>query len=72
MQYSEFTIGITFWCYGSLWRCTDIGTRIIIAIQIDRVAVGSTSPEWCRALLGGTIANAKSGSGPSEVIPDMD
>jgi hypothetical protein len=41
---------MTFWCSGSLWRCTDIGTRTIIAIQIDRVDVGSTSPEWCRTL----------------------
>lgn len=36
---SDFVIGETFWCSGGLWRCTDIGTRTIIAIRIDSVEV---------------------------------
>ncbi|HEX3984774.1 MAG TPA: hypothetical protein VHX12_13850, partial [Acidisoma sp.] len=39
-----------FWCGGGLWRCTDIGTRVIIAIRLDRVDVGSPSPELRRTL----------------------
>jgi len=37
MQHSEFKIGGIFRCDGRLWRCTDIGTRTIVAIRIDRV-----------------------------------
>ena len=41
MQHSEFEIGEEFWCSGRQWRCTDIGTRTIIAIRLDRVEVAS-------------------------------
>jgi hypothetical protein len=40
MQHAEFKIGEEFWCGGWQWRCTDIGTRTIVAIRIDRVEVG--------------------------------
>ncbi len=36
MEHSEFHIGLEFWCKGN-WRCTDIGTRTVVAIRIDRV-----------------------------------
>ena len=45
MQHREFIIGGIFSCAGKQWRCTDIGTRTIIAIRIDQVEVGSLSPE---------------------------
>jgi hypothetical protein len=50
MQHSEFDIGAEFWCSGRQWRCTDVGRRTIIAIRIDRVAVGSGPPERRRIL----------------------
>jgi hypothetical protein len=50
MQHNEFRIGETFWCSGRHWRCTDIGTRIIVAIRIDRVDVGSNTLEARRTL----------------------
>jgi hypothetical protein len=50
MQHDEFRIGETFWCSGRQWRCTDIGTRTVTAIRIDRVDVGSTDPELRRTL----------------------
>ncbi len=50
MQHEEFRIGETFWCGGRQWRCTDIGTRTIVAICLDRVEVGSPSPELRRTL----------------------
>jgi Protein of unknown function (DUF2442) len=31
----EFAIGRDFWMSGSRWRCTDIGTRTIIAIKLE-------------------------------------
>ena len=51
MQHSEFKIGGIFRCGGRLWRCTDIGTRTIVAILIDRVEVGG-SPALRRTLSG--------------------
>jgi hypothetical protein len=39
MQHKEFVIGETFWCGGGQWRCTDIGTRVVIAIRLDHVNV---------------------------------
>jgi len=41
MKRSEFRIGETFWCGGQKWRCTDIGTRTVIAICLSRVDVAS-------------------------------
>ena len=50
MQHGEFRIGETFWCGGQRWRCTDIGTRTIVAICLDRVGMGSNVPELRRRL----------------------
>ncbi len=41
MEHSEFRIGGEFVTATGRWRCTDIGTRVIIAIQ-----VGATDPSW--------------------------
>jgi len=35
MRHGEFQIGGIFWCGGQRWRCTDVGTRVITAIQLD-------------------------------------
>ena len=50
MEHADFSIGGTFWCSGRQWRCTDIGTRAIVAIRIDSVAVDSTDPARRRTL----------------------
>ncbi|HEY6334757.1 MAG TPA: hypothetical protein VI113_02615 [Alphaproteobacteria bacterium] len=50
MEHSEFKIGGTFHCGGRQWRCTDIGTRTIVAIRLDRVEAGSEVPGRCRIL----------------------
>jgi hypothetical protein len=34
MKHEEFLIGEEFWCGGNQWRCTDIGTRVIVAIKL--------------------------------------
>lgn len=44
MKHSEFIIGETFWCGDTQWRCTDIGTRTIVAIRIDRIEVVTSAP----------------------------
>jgi len=50
LDLKEFTIGGTFWCGGGLWRCTDIGRRVVVAIRIDRVDVAGSAPEPQRTL----------------------
>jgi hypothetical protein len=36
MKHSDFTIGCEFHTATGKWRCTDIGTRIIVAIKLDQ------------------------------------
>jgi hypothetical protein len=50
MRHDEFRIRGTFWCGGRQWRCTDIGTRTIVAIRLDGFEVGSDVPERRRTL----------------------
>jgi hypothetical protein len=35
MKHSDFTIGQEFLCGEKRWRCTDKGTRTIVAIGLD-------------------------------------
>ncbi len=42
MDHSDFSIGLLFRTGSGLWRCTDIGTRTIIAIHLDEVEVESS------------------------------
>ncbi len=37
MKHSDFQIGCEFTTPAGRWRCTDIGTRTIVAIRIDLV-----------------------------------
>ncbi len=52
MEHSEFVIGEVFWCSDRQWRCTDIGTRTILAILFDSVRVSGSTPDLCRTLTG--------------------
>lgn len=42
MTLADFKIGMEFRMSGNRWRCTDIGTRIISAIKLDR----DDDPTW--------------------------
>lgn len=35
MTHGEFRIGLEFWCGGKRWRCTDVGSRVIVAICLE-------------------------------------
>ncbi|WP_263588836.1 hypothetical protein [Sphingopyxis sp. GC21] len=35
MKHSDFTIGMEFVMSDGKWRCTDIGTRTVLAIKLD-------------------------------------
>jgi hypothetical protein len=41
MVKSDFRIGLEFYTASGRWRCTDIGTRVITAIKLDR-----DNPSW--------------------------
>ena len=45
MKHSDFVIGRSFWCGRREWRCTDIGTRTIIAIRLDGNEIVTSSLE---------------------------
>jgi hypothetical protein len=36
MSKEEFRIGLAFYTASGKWRCTDIGTRVIVAIKLDQ------------------------------------
>ena len=35
MKHNEFTIGQEFYTTSGKWKCTDIGTRAIVAIKLN-------------------------------------
>src|SRR5687768_17306027 len=35
MRHSDFRIGVEFWCAEKRWRCTDVGSRVIVAISLE-------------------------------------
>jgi hypothetical protein len=35
MRHGDFRIGMEFWCGGRRWRCTDVGTRVVVAICLE-------------------------------------
>ncbi|MGH9943339.1 MAG: hypothetical protein ACRD9R_13400 [Pyrinomonadaceae bacterium] len=39
MRKEDFYIGLEFYMGVGKWRCTDIGTRVVVAIRIDQVEV---------------------------------
>ncbi|MBC4018641.1 hypothetical protein ACFQU2_16650 [Siccirubricoccus deserti] len=41
MRHNEFVVGRVFITGHGLWRCTDVGTRTVIAIRIDSADVVS-------------------------------
>jgi hypothetical protein len=36
MRHSDFTIGVEFMMGGNRCRCTDVGTRTVAAIKLDK------------------------------------
>ena len=43
IRLSDFKIGFEFWMSGARWRCTDIGTRLVIAIKHE---LDHEDPSW--------------------------
>ena len=47
MEHAEFIIGGEFWCGARRWRCTDLGTRVVVAICVSGKEVAA-DPSWLR------------------------
>src|SRR3989442_1582076 len=39
MNHSDFSIGLEFYTGSGKWRCTDVGTRVIVAISLEPHAI---------------------------------
>ena len=35
MKHSDFQVGVEFFTPAGKWRCTDVGTRVIVAISLE-------------------------------------
>jgi hypothetical protein len=35
MRHGEFSVGLEFWCATKRWRCTDVGSRVVVAISLE-------------------------------------
>jgi hypothetical protein len=42
MKHTDFSIGVEFYTGDGKWRCTDVGTRVIVAIKLDH----PEDPSW--------------------------
>ncbi len=40
MELSDFVIGETFWTLHGAFRCTDIGTRVVVAVKLGPREIG--------------------------------
>lgn len=76
MKHSDFALGMVFWTADRQWRCTDVGTRVIVAIRIDAAEIGSNEPSLRRALNREQAKSEGWFSGPpyavAEVVFDED
>ena len=40
MELSDFVIGETFWTHAGAFRCTDVGTRVVVAVRLGPRSIG--------------------------------
>jgi hypothetical protein len=51
MEHSEFEIGTEFYTESGLWRCTDVGSRTIVAVHVeDGYPAPSQAPPFSEAV----------------------
>ena len=46
MTHADFRIGLVFYTAAGQWRCTDVGTRVITAIKVDRPEDPNAQERW--------------------------
>ena len=40
MELNDFAIGETFWTHAGAFRCTDVGTRVVVAVKLGPREIG--------------------------------
>jgi hypothetical protein len=65
VDHAEFRIGSLFWCGGGLWRCTDVGSRVIVAIRIDAAEMGGPVATELKVRFSRAGSGRRSGRGYS-------
>ena len=68
MRHEEFRIGTEFWCGGRRWRCTDVGTRVVVGICLEphEVVTSSAGTVTSRAM----TSDASWLTGPPYAVPE--
>ncbi|MBI3560171.1 MAG: hypothetical protein HY080_00425 [Gammaproteobacteria bacterium] len=46
MKLSDFSIGCEFVCADKRWRCTDVGTRVVVAICLEPGQISRYRPGY--------------------------
>ena len=46
MELSDFAIGETFWTHVGAFRCTDIGTRVVVAVKLGPRGLEGRKRGW--------------------------
>ena len=74
MNYNEFSIGLEFWCDDKRWCCTDIGTRVIVAISLvphEVVRLKTDTTDRSRKIEARELSNDSSWLiGPPYAVPE--
>ena len=73
MRHGEFRIGMAFWCGGRRWRCTDVGTRVVVGVCIEPHEVVAVTREVGASATTTTRGIATAGSwfaGPPYAVPE--
>lgn len=73
MDRSEFSIGTEFRCGGKVFRCTDVGTRTVIAIRVDHLEIATARDRELSKVVLMTAEAEKEGwfNGPPYAVLEM-
>jgi len=72
VQHSQFHGGLEFWCGARRFRCTDIGSRVVIAIRVDGadIAMAENGRTETRCLSGAEAQAQGWFSGPPYAVAE--
>lgn len=73
MRHEEFRVGMEFWCGGHRWRCTDVGTRVVIAMCLEPhevVTVTYKGGAGDRTIARTTTSDESWFNGPPYAVPE--
>ena len=73
MEITDFSIGAEFWMSGKPYRCTDIGTRTVVAIctQLPLTIVTSVNGRVSHEKIEAPLDAADWFSGPPYAVPEI-